>query len=262
MSLSLRKMARLSALAVVALAATAMLAPMAQATTPNPGYSQFAGCPDPATENPTVVNCFHNTVKSGKFKMGNKDVPIEKPIHLIGGVNTEGENFVFNSKGGLLPAKQKVPGGVIGLTGLTWLLEFFGSEALTLYATTELAGQPKIGNPELVQLPVKVHLEHSVLGNKCYVGSNSNPIQLKLAFTGAEGFEFDPVTEIFKFVGVNYQDKTFSAPGANGCTLTLFGFIPISINGLVNTQSGLPAATGNETIQITDIETATAENVY
>jgi len=262
MSLSLRKMARLSVLGVVAVAAVAMLAPAAQATTPNPGYSQFAGCPDPATENATVVNCMRNTVKSGNFKMGNKNVPIEKPIVLTGGVNTEGEGFVFNSKGGMLPAKQKVPGGVIGLTGLTWLLEFFGSEALTLYANTELAGQPKVGNPELVQLPVKVHLEHSVLGSKCYVGSNSNPIQLKLNFTGAEGFEFDEALEILRIKGIVFVDKTFSAPGANGCTLTLFGFIPISINGLVNTQSGLPAATGNETTQITDIETATAEKVY
>lgn len=262
MSLSLRKMARLSVLGVVAIAAVAMLAPAAQATTPNPGYSQFAGCPDPATENPATVLCIRNTVREGNFKMGNKNVPIENPIILSGGVDTEGENFTFNSKGGLLPAKQKVPGGVIGLTGLTWLLEFFGSEALTLYATTELAGQPKIGNPELVQLPVKVHLEHSVLGKKCYVGSNSNPIQLKLAFTGAEGVESNPELGILKFIGVNYQDKTFSAPGANGCTLTLFGFIPISINGLVNSQSGLPAATGNETVQITDIETAVAENVY
>lgn len=262
MSLSLRKMGRLSVLGVVAIVAVAMLAPAAQATTPNPGYSQFAGCPDPATENATIVNCIRNTVKSGNFKMGNKNVPIENPIVLTGGVNTEGEGFSFNSKGGLLPAKQKVPGGIIGLTGLTWLLEFFGSEALTLYATTELAGQPKLGNPELVQLPVKVHLEHSVLGSKCYVGSNSSPMQLKLAFTGAEGFEYNEALEIFKFKGVNYQDKTFSAPGAQGCVLTLFGFIPISINGIVNSSSGLPAATGNETVQITDIETATAENVY
>ena len=56
--------------------------------------------------------------------------------------------------------------------------------------------------------------------------------------------------------------KTFSAPGASGCTLTLFGFIPISINGLVNTQSGLPAATGNETNQTIDTELTDVRNVY
>jgi hypothetical protein len=39
-------------------------------------------------------------------------------------------NLYGGKKGGLRPVKQKVPGGVIGLTGLTWLLEFLGSEAL------------------------------------------------------------------------------------------------------------------------------------
>ncbi len=47
-----------------------------------------------------------------------------------------------------------------------------------------------------------------------------------------------------------YVDNSFAAPGANGCVLTLFGFIPISINGLVNAQSGLPSPAGtNETVQ-------------
>jgi hypothetical protein len=160
------------------------------------------------------------------------------------------------------PVNQKVPGGIIGLTGLTWLVEFFGSEALTLYAATELAGQPVFHGFEQIELPIKVHLIHSVLGKNCYVGSTSNPIHLKMNLSNVPEFVYDGSKEIFHINKATYIDKTFSAPGASGCTLTLFGFIPISINGLVNAQSGLPAATGNETTQNIDTELTAEEIVY
>jgi hypothetical protein len=260
--------------------AFAMLSPVAQAKKPNPGYEQFAGCPSPFTENPAVKTCVRSVIKSGHFKLGNKDVPIEKPITLTGGVS---EIFalspvLFNSEGGLTKAKQKVPGGVIGLTGLTWLAEFLGIEALTLYATTELAGTPLIASTVFAQLPIKVHLENStgVLGSKCYVGSTASPIVLNLTtgttsppppnkpITGkAPGLFFEPVREIQEAKNGEYVDNSFAAPGANGCVLTLFGFIPISINGLVNAQSGLPAAAGtNETRQVFDAEVVNAEFPY
>src|SRR6185436_573266 len=92
------------------------------------------------------------------LNVGKKEVPIVNPLTIVGGLNAELEHFAFNSKGGLSKTAQKVPGGVIGLTGLTWLLEFFGSEALTLYATTELAGTPTNFSFSSVTLPIKVHL--------------------------------------------------------------------------------------------------------
>jgi hypothetical protein len=252
------------ALAAVALLVVAVFASAAQAREPATGYGEFAGCPSPE-ENASVFFCLNNTITSGNFKMGSKNVPIEKPISLVGGVNFAGE-FFSNSKGGLSKAKQKVPGGIIGLTGLTWLAEILGSEALTLYATTELAG--KVGNPlgETLSLPVKIHLENStgVLGPNCYVGSTSNPIMLNLTEgTTAPPLPNKPISghmyeheiehppyETITFAGIKLVDNAFAAPGASGCTLTLFGFIPISLNSLVNAQSGLPSAAGNnETIQ-------------
>jgi len=268
-------------LAVVGLiTAFAAVSPVAQAAKPKAGYTQFAGCPNPFTENPKSLACLRAEIKSGNFKMGNKNVPIEKPIVLTGGIE---ELFTpvplyFNSEGGLSKAKQKVPGGVIGLTGLTWLAEFLGIEALTLYATTELAGTPIIAGTVFTQLPIKVHLENStgVLGSKCYVGSSTAPIVLNLTtgttsppppnkpITGKEPFlEFEPEKEIQKAKNGTYVDNSFAAPGANGCVLTLFGFIPISINGLVNAQSGLPAAAGtNETVQNFDAEIVSSELAY
>ena len=256
--------------------AFAMLSPVAQAKKPNPGYEQFAGCPDPTTENPKIATCVRSEINGGHFKMGSKTVPIEKPITLTGGVEKLFAPSVlfFNSEGGLTKVKQKVPGGIIGLTGLTWLAEFLGSDALTLYATTELAGTAIVAGTSFAQLPIKVHLENTtgVLGKNCYVGQTGSPIVLNLT-TGTTAppppnkpisgkipqLEFEPVREIQKANNGVYVDNSFAAPGANGCVLTLFGFIPISINGLVNAQSGLPSPAGtNETVQEFDAEVVNA----
>jgi hypothetical protein len=109
-----------------------------------------------------------------------------------------------------------------------------------------------------------------VLGNSCYIGSNSNPIVLNLV-TGTSGKltgkeptyieDSSPLNITFKEGA--YVDNSFAAPGASGCVLTLFGFIPISINGLVNSQSGLPAAAGtNATEQKFNMQLAAQEWVY
>jgi hypothetical protein len=261
---------RLTGAVALAVLATAMMASVAHAATPAPEFTQFAGCPDPKTENPAVEACLRSVVKSGNFKMGSKNVPIEKPIVLSGGTNIEFENFVYNANGGMPPVKQKVPGGVVGLTGLEWLTNFLTGEALTLYAATELAGTPVLHGTQEIILPIKVHLINATVGKKCYVGSNANPITLHMV-TGTSGkltgqepsLMYDPVLEIIHLDNGKYVDNTFSAPGASGCVLTLLGFIPISIDGLVNVQSGLPAASGtNETTQIIDTEVSEPSRVY
>jgi hypothetical protein len=263
---------KLLAVAGAALLAVALAAPVAQAATPAPGYTQFKGCPSQA-EIAAVESCTRSVITGGHFKMGSKTVPIEKPLTLTGGRLPNGD-IVANAEGGLPPVKQKVPGGVIGLTGLTWLLEFFGSEALTLYAVTEVVGIPNLD--ESLKLPIRVHLINPLLGSKCYVGSPSNPIVLNMItgttappppnkpITGREAdFSFHEASEIITLKNGIFVDNSFSAPGASGCTLTLFGFIPISINGLVNSQSGLPSPAGkNETVQNWEAELANQDKVY
>lgn len=259
---------------LAAVASVAMLlAPIAQADTPAPGYEQFAGCPSPS-ENPSIVLCARTAITGGHFQMGNKDVPIAKPMTLVGGVNAETSGFAANSKGGLSKVKQQVPGGIIGLTGLDWLVNFLNVEGLKLFAVTELVGPPAIG--QTLTLPIRVHLINPVLGNNCFVGSPSNPIVLNLTehttnppppnqpITGTEAeFAFDESSGVFTFNNGVLVDNSFAAPGASGCVLTLFGFIPVSINGLVNSQSGLPAPAGtNETVQDMDTEFVESSRVY
>lgn len=270
-----KHLVKLPAGIVAAVAAMALIAPAAQAATPAPGYEQFVGCPSPA-ENPEILGCLHSVVTGGHFNMGNKEVPISSPITLNGGVKEELTGFTYNSQGGLSAVKQQVPGGVIGLTGLDWLVNFLNLEGLKLYAVTELAGTPSFEGPTNITLPIKVHLINPVLGSKCYVGSSSSPIVLHM-ITGTTSppapnkpitgknpkASFDFPKQIQKLLGGIYVDNSFAAPGANGCTLTLFGFIPVSINGLVNTASSLPSAAGtNETVQNIDTEIAPSAKVY
>jgi hypothetical protein len=265
---------RLLAAIGAALTALVLVAPAANAATPAPGYEQFAGCPSPE-EHPAVPVCVRTVIDGGHFQMGSKDVPIVNPVTLSGGLSATGT--VANSKGGMTPVKQPVPGGIIGLTGLDWLVDFLDIEELKLYAVTELAGQPGIPLEEdPLKLPIRVHLINPVLGNSCYVGSFASPIQLKLTLGPTSppppnesikgkvpSFEFDESSRILSVFDGTFVDNSFAAPGANGCKLVLFGFLPISINGLVNSQSGLPSAAGtNETVQHFDGEFVERSVVY
>ncbi len=270
-----KTLTRLLTAAGTAILALALLAPLAQAKEPAPGFEQFAGCPT-EEESPSTPICIRSDVTGGNLQMGSKNVPIENPLTLVGGINEELEGFTYNSEGGLSKTQQKIPGGVIGLTGLTWLLEFFGSEALTLYGVSELAGNPTEFTFATVTLPIKVHLVNpgGLLGNNCYVGSNSNPITLHLTtgttnppppnepITGQEP-ELSENGPILALGNGTYVDNSFAVPGASGCKLYLFGFIPISINGLVNEQAELPSPAGtNEAVQNYSIELVEREYVY
>jgi len=269
-----RRIGLLASVAMAALALSAMLAPAAFGDTPKEGYERFAGCPS-LEENEEVFLCQRSVIHGGHFQMGSKDVPITNPIIFSGGFNLEGEVF-YTSKGGITPAKQPVPGGIVGLTGLDWLVDLLNVEQLKLYATTELAGTAFLGGGGTeVELPIKVHLENTVLGKNCYVGSDKNPIKLKLTtgttsppgpnkpITGKEATQAESdLEEVLLLEDGVFVDNAFAAPAASGCVLNV-GIIPINIDAVVNLQAGLPSAAGtNETKQDFDLEVVSPETVY
>jgi len=259
----------------VTLMAIALFAPAAFGEATKEGYERFEGCPS-LKENEEIFLCQRVFIDGGHFQMGSKDVPIKYPLTLSGGVTINGE-VLYTSKGGLSHVKEPVPGGIVGLTGLDFLLELLKAEALQVFAVTELAGTPfvKEGGTE-VELPIKVHLENPVLGNKCYVGSNANPITLHMIFgttnppkpnkpiTGVDPIEgTSDLPEVLLFENGEFVDNSFAAPAASGCVLNI-GIIPINIDALVNLQSGLPSAAGtNETRQhFKSLEIVSPESVY
>ena len=113
----------LIAAALSALASMAMLASAADAATPAPPYQDFAGCPNQA-EQQFVGECIKYEFTGGHISFGNRDLPITNTIVLRGAFESVTGAFVFDYEGGIVPVRQTVPGGVIGMTGLKWLDEF------------------------------------------------------------------------------------------------------------------------------------------
>lgn len=250
------------ATAGTAMASLALLAPVAQATPPAAPYEDFAGCPSPA-EDKSVASCVKFVFKGGHLELGKRDVPIANPVVLRGAQKKITGEFLANAEGGIVPARQPVPGGLIGLTGMEWLDELLDQPQLRLFATVELAGQPGNLLAATLGLPVKVHLENPLLGGNCYVGSNASPIQLDLTtgttappppnqpISGSPTGELEAETERPKVRTARdgaYVDNSYAVPAASGCVLKL-GPYQIPVDKAVNRAYGLAAAAGtNEAV--------------
>jgi hypothetical protein len=265
----LKQLPKLSLVGLVA-ATLALCVPAASAA-PAPGYEEFTGCPS-RTVDTTIRFCVTSVVGDGHLKLGSKDTPIIDPISLVGATTTTG-SFVLGSFDG---GRQRVPGGLVGLTGLDWLSDVLGLEALKVYAESEVVGTPSNPAADPFVLRLKVKLVNPVLGNSCYVGSDTNPIVLNLTrgttappppnqpITGDPGTSVaDPnLPNVIRNLGVKLVDNAFAAPSANGCRLQL-GLLNVPINDLVNLQSGLPAPAGtNETVQLADAAVVRIQTVY
>jgi hypothetical protein len=219
-------------------------------------FEAFSDCP---LNTPGVVNCSVAHTTSGEFKLGSKTVPIVNPVLLQGGlIGTETEccTLAPAADGNTLShSPQPVPGGLLGIAELGNLTEVF--------STAELAGtvhlEPGALFSELgtgTELPVKAKLENPLLGESCYIGSDSEPMVFKLT-TGTtsppppneplSGTRGKVVTRgeglIAGFVGASLVDNSFAAPGVNGCG----GVLAPVVDPSVDSQTGLPAAAGHNT---------------
>jgi hypothetical protein len=246
----------------------------ALAHSPKGAYAPFADCP---LNNSLVEECIVAKTESGEFVVGKKTVPIEVPITLQGGSHeneTTGALTFYGAEGGetLSHSPQGVPGGLLGLvnckeikgsgfleTAARLTCEWVFENSLTgVKATTELAASPETIGLNLqyllaeigpaLSLPVKVHLENTLLGSECYIGSNAKPIVLELT-TGTSGSATGKSGELHFFEGGNLLELTknslvngeFAAPEAKGCGGIFAGLI----DPLVNSELGLPSGAGS-----------------
>jgi hypothetical protein len=99
-----------------------------------------------------------------------------------------------------------------------------------------------------LSLPVKLRLENPLLGNECYIGSDTTPIVIDFtdgpagALTGKLGqIGLNPEGTILTISGVTFVNDTFVAPEATGCGY--HGWL----DKLINTKLGLPAPAGTNT---------------
>lgn len=219
-------------------------------------FAIFGDCPLGS-----VGICVAAKTSSGEFKIGNKDVPITQTITLQGGLteNSLSTQPLFGARDGNTLSKTvlKVPGGLTGI-------ELLGGE---LTATAELAAPASAiqvnqasllgGKHTAVVLPLKIHLGNPVLGEECYIGSNSDPIVLELTDgTTSPPAPAKPISgkvgtmteiakkKILEITGNTLVDNSFAVPAATGCGT---GILRGLITGLVNLDAGLPAAAGHNT---------------
>jgi hypothetical protein len=211
-------------------------------------YAEFQDCP---TTTAGVCTVAHTT--SGEFKMGTKDVPIENPITLQGGLpfNSLNTQHLIPARDGntLISPPQKVPGGLLGIG----LLEGIGGEVT---ATASLAGpatgievnQYRLleGGGTAVTLPLKVKLDNPLLGSECLIGSDSEPVVLHLETVDKGTISNPGKKKITKISGITLEDDTFAVPAAKNCGISTV---------LVNLLSGLPSGAGrNRAVMTGDFE--------
>ena len=286
---------RISPLIAVAAVSLAMLgfAAPALALKPTGDFVNFGDCPLTVTG---INACVYAQTSSGEFKIKTTQVPITKTITLQGGIiqnpETEAETFVNAADGKTLSkTPQTVPGGLLKIVAPSFFPEIlqiifneFINKGITgVTATTELVGPVGINTSNLIfksgtalSLPVRVHLENSFLGSKCFVGSSAHPVVVELTtgttspplpnlpITGSVGeLEIKDSGSLIIFKKNSLVNSTFAAPEAEGCgSQILFGIFTGIIDAAVDSQLGLPSPSGNNTAILNGtLEDASAEAV-
>jgi hypothetical protein len=278
---------RRTLIATLAVAAPLAALAVASSASANP-YSVFEQCP---TKTTGVHFCLYGTTTAGEFKINTTKVPINKTIVIQGGLNptepseASGDYYLEPAKNGetLSKVELNVPGGLADLinceeitgNGLVEVLAretckaVFENKETGVTATTELvatsSNRAMVDLSNLfgetgtaVKLPVRVHLKNPLLGESCYIGSSSHPIQLNLTtgatsppgpnksikgLVGEEGEEGEG--GILTLLQFRLVENAFSVPTTEGCGEFLFvkGFL----DGLVNGKIGLESKAGNNT---------------
>jgi hypothetical protein len=243
-----RPLATLAAGLLCALLGACLAPALAMSSQVKEEYAEFQDCP---TATAGVCTVSHTT--SGEFKMGSKDVPIEHPITLQGGLPFNSlltQHLIAPRDGNTVTSPaQKVPGGLLGIG----LLEGIGGEVT---ATASLAGPASgievnqfrllEGGGTAVTLPLTVKLDNPLLGSECLIGSESEPVVLHLT-TVQKGTVSNPGRKkITKVSGITLEDDTFAVPAAKNCGLSTV---------LVNLLAGLPSGAGhNRAVMGSDFE--------
>jgi len=256
---------------LVAVVGSMILASASLGASHNPTgeFSTFGECP---LNRASIEFCVHSVSSSGSFTIGKKTVPLVNPVTLQGGYEGEPKNLQFyGAENGetLSKTAQPVPGGLLGITAPTWWPGFIQTwfnnlinEGFTgVTATVELLGPSKgltkikLNTTNLLfeegtalGLPVRIHLSNAILGSACYVGSESEPVQLNFstgesgALTGSAGtLTANPTFTKLTFSGGKFVDGLYAAPGTNGCG-GIFSFL---VNPLVESILGVPSGSGH-----------------
>lgn len=219
--------------------------------------------------------------------------PLDKPIIFQGGtVPTGGPNFneyfLLPAANGesISPSEQDVPGGLRSVIGCESIKDGYGRtlrrrDACRRFSrghddgvTAMLEGVASPTNPAILDLaavflekgtgltfPGRIHLKNPLLGEECYIGSETHPIELnltdgttnppppnhpiagklgELTIQREEGYETDTITNTI------LVDNTFSVPAAEGCGRHHTAIV----DQLIDETLDLESAAGHNTVTL------------
>lgn len=296
----------LFAIATVLFAAIALVSPSAAAANP---WERFANCPVSGMFEEQYEICVYSQSlynqpaqwespePPSQFTAGNVTVRFKRPLVLQGGLKEllgpeEGGQELIRPENGapeLVPVAQPVSGGLRGMIDPALL----SGEALTAFqqavkhenrATVTIEAAPEnatiivnniallTANGPFLTLPVKVKFSNPFLGEHCYSGSDSSPIDIELTSgTTAPPPPAEPISgqaghltelarrdgkAVLALVEDSIVSNSFAAPGVEGC-----GSDPAwseEIDAAINQQVGLPAPAGRNSSRINGTQYLTA----
>jgi hypothetical protein len=253
----------------------------APVVTLNGDWAPFNRCP---VDNPAMLSangvtaaavCGASVAPSGSITIGNLTYPTGESDLQFGAVEnyeTESDTMIVPESGVLIAAPAQIPGGLPALicpsaATKIWLCGSRHDRRLiagnagdgrfnAVTATLQEAGAPSdlhltagIGQPSISE-PVKIHLQNPLLGEDCYIGSDSSPIVLQpeiLAISVLASIEkFDAngtpnpngMMTMIKLPGLTTGDISFAVPAASGCGARG------RFDEAINRNVGLPSPSG------------------
>ncbi|GAB3437080.1 hypothetical protein [Actinophytocola sediminis] len=274
----LRRGLLVSATTIAIGAAAALTAPATASAESLAGeWAPYGDCPVDAPAmlaadgSAVVATCLAGTAPNGTIKLGNDSMPVGAVNFSFGVLNQRGTyTLAVPANGGLTGDPVTVPGGMLGLmcpSDIPVISDIcdavVDSPLNTVTATIETAGTPRdfdlsaattVGRP-IMTMPVKIRLRNPLLRSSCYIGSNSNPILLKVANTVAPAAAFSRFDadgtpsatgemSALTTSGGALNDSTFAVPAAKGCD-----FVGL-IDSVLNSRQGLPAASGTNNLTL------------
>jgi hypothetical protein len=279
-----------SLLAVLGAALAMALLPGAASAAPSGIWAPFDNCPldDPRMQDPNAqsVICLSATTNGGWMQIGRTPIVSTDgaPVNVQFGIvmpedaSDPSEIVTVSQPDAIRATPVPVPGGLLGLAGEQAIERLLGSvpSVLRVHALVEQAGPIRnfdllgalTGTP-VFEMPVKIHLLNPILGDRCYIGSEADPIILRpqwgptdppppnepiegspgeLGFDNAEGVPPEAGAGVIKQLGATMVDNTFSVPKARNCGPV----IPLLNVGLldaaINQRQTLPQQSGANTI--------------
>jgi hypothetical protein len=237
----------------------------------------FADCP---LKDALVELCVDSVTTGGELRIGRMVVPITKTfVSLEGGLHEEATGFLRFLAGEDGKVMQRtsipVPGGLSGVleasalpSSLRTAFDTIVNSGLGgLTATVELAGLPSaihINTTDAffeegvaLEEPMRMKLNNPFLGENCYVGSASDPIELQATtgttsppapnkpIKGTSGtLEMLEEGNLVRLIGNLAVDNAFAVPAASGCG----GSLAPMLDRAIDSRIGLPSPPGHNAL--------------